>query len=101
MRTTRVRVLHVSPAFFPATYWGGPIFSLAFLCRALADAGADVHVLTTDSAGPRLADRVAVKAHPLPLGPGVTITYATRVAGVSVSPGLLARLISAVRGADV
>lgn len=96
-----LKVLHVSPAFFPATRWGGPIFSLAFLCRALAAAGAEVRVLTTDSAGPRISDRVQLGANRAPLGEGVSITYARRVAGVSISPGLLARIVAGVRWADV
>jgi glycosyltransferase involved in cell wall biosynthesis len=91
----------VSPAFFPATRWGGPIFSLAFLCRALADAGAEVQVLTTDSAGPRISDRVDVHADRAPLDARISITYTRRLAGVSISPGLLARLAPAVKWADV
>lgn len=91
----------MSPAFFPATRWGGPIFSLAFLCRALADAGAEVHVLTTDSAGPRISDRVDVHADRAPLDARISITYTRRLAGVSISPGLLARLAPAVKWADV
>lgn len=29
-----MRVLHVAPAFCPATYWGGPIYSVYGLCNA-------------------------------------------------------------------
>jgi glycosyltransferase involved in cell wall biosynthesis len=69
-----VKVLHVAPAFFPATYWGGPIYSMASLCKALAQRGVTVEVLTTDSAGPRLRDRVVVNRGES-LERGVTVLY--------------------------
>src|SRR5688572_20133782 len=31
-----LHVLHVTPAFHPATYWGGPIHSVYGLCNAIA-----------------------------------------------------------------
>jgi len=96
-----VKILHVSPAFFPATYWGGPIFSLASLCRALASEGVELRVLTTDSAGPHLSDRVDVIGNPAPLGANVAICYCRRLAGVSISLALMARMLSSVRWADV
>src|SRR5262245_50607101 len=96
-----MRVLHVAPAFFPATYWGGPIYSTASLCKRLAERGVDVEVLTTDSAGPRLQDRLILDAAALPIHPGVRVTYCARVAGVSVAPSLLMRLHGSVKSADV
>jgi glycosyltransferase involved in cell wall biosynthesis len=97
-----LKILHVSPAFFPATYWGGPIFSVASLCRALASNGTELRVLTTDSAGPSASDRIDPAAQrSYPLGHGVAISYCRRLAGVSVSPGLLARLLPLVTWADL
>jgi glycosyltransferase involved in cell wall biosynthesis len=96
-----VKILHVSPAFFPATYWGGPIFSVASLCRALASNGTELRVLTTDSAGPSVSDRIDPAKNRHPLGSGIAIAYCRRVAGVSVSPGLLARLLPLARWADL
>ncbi len=31
-----MKILHVTPAYYPATYWGGPIFSVYALNNALA-----------------------------------------------------------------
>jgi glycosyltransferase involved in cell wall biosynthesis len=47
-----VKVLHVSPSFYPTMAYGGTIRSGYGLCRGLADLGCSVRVLTTDSDGP-------------------------------------------------
>lgn len=58
-----MRVLHVVPTYLPATRYGGPIYSVHHLCRALVRQGCTVDVATTsvdgagDSAVP-LAQRV-------------------------------------------
>lgn len=46
-----MRVLHVVPTYLPATRYGGPIFSVHGLCKALAAKGHDVHVFTTNVDG--------------------------------------------------
>ena len=40
-----LRVLHVVPTYLPATRYGGPIYSVHGLARALSDLGHDVHVV--------------------------------------------------------
>ncbi|MFN7132900.1 MAG: glycosyltransferase, partial [Myxococcales bacterium] len=50
------RVLHVVPSFYPATRYGGPIFTVLRLCQALGRAGVEVDVLTTDADGPEALD---------------------------------------------
>src|SRR5262249_55916333 len=60
-----MRILHVIPSYFPAVRYGGPIFAVHGLCRALAARGHPVGVFTTnvdganDSAVP-IGDPVAV-----------------------------------------
>ena len=49
--STRLRVLMVSPYYPPATEWGGPIFSIPMLARAVRDSGAEVEVFTTNGRG--------------------------------------------------
>jgi glycosyltransferase involved in cell wall biosynthesis len=49
-------ILHVVPTYFPAVRYGGPIYSVHALCRALAAAGHQVHVFTTSVDGPRDSD---------------------------------------------
>ena len=47
-----MRILHVVPAYLPAVRYGGPIFSVHGLCRALAARGHHVEVFTTNIDGP-------------------------------------------------
>jgi glycosyltransferase involved in cell wall biosynthesis len=51
-----VRLLHVVPTYLPATRYGGPIFAVHGLCRALARRGHEVHVFTTNVDGPGVSD---------------------------------------------
>src|SRR5260370_167350 len=44
----RMRILHVVPTYLPATRYGGPIYAVHGLCRALAARGHDVTVFTTN-----------------------------------------------------
>ena len=61
-----MKILHVIPTFYPATYWGGPIYSVYGLCNSLARMpGVRLRVLTTDAAGPSLSDSVDVSDYPV------------------------------------
>lgn len=42
-----MRILHVVPTYLPATRYGGPIYAVHGLCRALAASGHEVSVATT------------------------------------------------------
>ncbi|WP_322893917.1 MULTISPECIES: glycosyltransferase [unclassified Yoonia] len=91
-----MKILHVSPSFYPATFWGGPIWSTKAICDGIADdPGFTLRVLTSDAAGPAVGDRL--RRVPLPY----RVTYARRIAGHSVAPGLLAHLPAAVGWADL
>lgn len=91
-----MKILHVVPTFYPATFWGGPIWSTKAICDGIATRpGMDVRVLTTDAASPRRGHRVA----PVPLG--YPVHYARRIAGNSIAPGLFARLPAMLHWADV
>jgi len=48
-----MRILHVVPTYLPATRYGGPIYAVHGLCRALAARGHEVCVFTTNVDGPR------------------------------------------------
>jgi glycosyltransferase involved in cell wall biosynthesis len=98
----RLRVLHVAPSFYPATQYGGPIWSTYALCNALA--GRDdisLRVLTTDTAAPGSSDRLPVVSFPEIYPPGYEVYFTRRLIGRDVSPGLLARLGNMVAWADV
>jgi len=97
-----LKVLHVVPSFYPATYWGGPIYSLYGLCNALAGAGGlKLRVLTTDTGGPSLGERVTMEENPANYAPGYQVYFARRIAGSSISPELILRLWAMLRWADL
>lgn len=95
-----MRILHITPSYYPATHWGGPIFSLRTLVQGLARTpDAQVRVITTDTSGP-------APRHPLPRGhmvfpPGYDVHFSRRMAGVSIAPGLLWQLGRGLAWADV
>ena len=98
-----MNVLHVSPAFYPALVYGGPMRALYDLCRALADAGESVRVLTTDANG---AERVAAPAGqevdlPTRGGASLRVLYARRRWRHTVSPELIRGLVARMRWAEV
>jgi len=51
-----VRLLHVVPTYLPATRYGGPIYAVHGLCRALVRRGHEVDVFTTNVDGDRDSD---------------------------------------------
>ena len=97
-----MKVLHVTPAFYPARNWGGFGHSVPGLCDALArNPEIELRVLTTDSDGPKTRQRIPVKAFPEKFPAGYEVYYCRRLFAQSVSPGLLKRLWPMVRWADV
>lgn len=97
-----MKVLQVTPTFFPATYWGGATASAHGLCNALAEGGGvDLRVLTSDSAGPKLAERVPVAGFPERFPASYDVFYCRRLVLATVAPGLWARLPSMIRWADL
>jgi glycosyltransferase involved in cell wall biosynthesis len=91
-----MKILHVVPTFYPATYWGGPIWSTKAICDGIAALNdTELRVLTSDAAGPNVSDRVVPAALPYP------VHYARRMAGHCIAPGLLARLPRAIQWADI
>jgi glycosyltransferase involved in cell wall biosynthesis len=72
-----MRILHVVPSYYPAVRYGGPIFAVHGLCRALAARGHELHVFTTNIDGPGITatpvatpvdlDGVQVRYFPCPL----------------------------------
>src|ERR1035437_5763746 len=52
----KMRILHVAPTYLPAVRYGGPIFAIHGLCRALASRGHDIEVFTTNIDGSEKSD---------------------------------------------
>ncbi len=97
-----MNILQVIPSFYPASVWGGPIQSTYFLCNALAQRnGVKLRVLTTDTAGPRLKDRLQITSTPTDFPEGYQVYYCRRDLGLSFSGSMLSRLLPMIRWADV
>jgi len=96
-----VRILHITPTYYPATYWGGPIFSVYALNNALAVLPSiELKVLTTDAAGPQVSNRLNSQELDN-LYSDYEVIFSHRIAGASVSVKLLIRLVPLIRWADV
>lgn len=96
-----MKILHITPTYYPATYWGGPIFSVYALNNALAHLpDVCLKVLTTDAAGPQLKDSLDT-ANLAGLYPNQEVIMTRRVAGADVSFELLKKLPTLIRWADV
>jgi glycosyltransferase involved in cell wall biosynthesis len=73
-----MRILHVVPTYLPAVRYGGPIFTVHGLCRALAARGHELQVFTTNIDGPGITptpvgtpvdlDGIQVRYFPCPVG---------------------------------
>ena len=94
-----MKVLHVSPSFYPTKAYGGTIRSGYGLCRGLAELGCSVRVLTADTDGPghtlevRNDEDVQVDA--------LRVHYCHKQFRHSISFGLLRVLPEYVEWADV
>ena len=72
-----MRILHVVPSYLPAVRYGGPIFTVHGLCRALAAKGHELQVFTTNIDGPGITatpiatpvdlDGIQIRYFPCPL----------------------------------
>ncbi len=95
-----MKVLFVSPSFFPATYYGGPIFINRSFCQALAmNDEVELEVLTTDADGPR--KRIDFADNRSETSGRYRITYCRRVFLPDIAPGLLLRLPAMIYRADI
>lgn len=99
---SRISLLHVIPNFFPATRWGGPIFSTKAICDGVAAVpGVTLRVITTDAAGPARNDTLPLMKRKMTMDAGYEVTYYHRNLRYSISPGLLLAMVGAIRAADV
>jgi glycosyltransferase involved in cell wall biosynthesis len=97
-----MKVVHVVPTFYPATYWGGPIYSVYGLCNALVKIpGVSLKVLTTDAASHSRSDSVHVSGFPMHYPEGYEVYFCHRLWGASFSPSMLLKLWPMIRWADV
>ena len=98
-----MKILQITPTYYPATYWGGPIFSVLGLNNALADLpNVELQVLTTDSAGPLLSQRLDFETLDMKeLYPNQVVHFAHRLFRNSTSLEMLIKIFVLVNWADV
>jgi glycosyltransferase involved in cell wall biosynthesis len=95
-----MKVLFVSPSFYPATYYGGPIFLNQAMCESLSRKDdIQLQVLTTDADGP--LRRIDLSSIEPDKNRDFAIQYCRRTIHPDISLKLLARLPGMIRGADV
>jgi len=97
-----MNILHVVPSFYPATSFGGPIWSTYGLCNALARQN-DIllKVLTSDTAGNARHERLDLSTIRPELFSGYTVDFEHKWAMTSVAPGIIGQLPSLISWADV
>lgn len=95
-----IKVLHVTPSFYPAHVYGGPIDATYQLCRHLAKQGCETRVLTTNANGRNEALQVPTDKEVL-FAEGFTVRYCARRWRQSVSPMLMRLLWPYMSWADV
>lgn len=95
-----MRILHVVPSYIPAYRYGGPIVSVHALCKALAAAGHEISVFTTNVDGPGVS--VVPTDTPVDLD-GVRIRYfpATTPRRLYYSPKMADALREVGSNADI
>ncbi len=96
-----VKVVHITPSYYPAFAYGGPTRSTYELTRHLAARDdCSVRVLTTNANGREKLDDVSCET-PIRLAERLEVFYCNRVGGESVSFELLKQMRSFVADADI
>jgi glycosyltransferase involved in cell wall biosynthesis len=94
-----MKILHVSPSFYPTRAYGGTIRSSYGLCRGLAELGCDVRVLTTDTDG--IGRNLDVPNDRDVVVDGLQVRYCHKLLRNSVSLDLLRVIREYIQWADV
>jgi glycosyltransferase involved in cell wall biosynthesis len=97
-----LKVLHVTPSYYPATYWGGPIYSTLGLCDALSkEKSFELRVIATDTSGPKSKDRLINIVTPTKFPAGYEVFYCRKSFGKEFSFEFFRRLPSMIKWSDV
>jgi glycosyltransferase involved in cell wall biosynthesis len=95
-----MKILQITPAFYPAHVYGGPIQSIYHLCCHLARSGCEVRVLTTNANGMDKELDIE-KRQEIEIEENLRVRYCKRILRHSVSPLLVGHLPRYVGWADV
>jgi glycosyltransferase involved in cell wall biosynthesis len=91
-----MKVLFVTPSFYPATHYGGPTVVSRALCESMAEQQVEIQVLTTDANGPERIAAGAAKS-----GRKYSVVYCRRRFKPDIAPSLLWRLGAMIRRSDI
>ena len=83
-----LKILHVIPVFEPAFLYGGPVSSVAALCRDMVSEGQDVTVFTTNANGKEVLDVPTDRFCDVS---GVRVRYFPRNRGIGIASRALVR----------
>lgn len=93
-----VKVCLISPTFYPATFYGGPIYSSYFLAREIAGKGTHIEVLTTNANGKVNLDSTSVAQEILP---NLFVNYYQETRKDKLSLQLLKSLPAKIKSCDL
>jgi len=96
----RMRVVQMTPSFYPAHAYGGPIEWVYWLSRSLVGLGCELRVLTTDANGVNKVLDIE-KGREVEIRKGLRVRYCKRIMRHSVSTVFLRLLPAYIRWADV
>ncbi|MGH8013490.1 MAG: glycosyltransferase [Candidatus Binataceae bacterium] len=95
-----MRILHVTPYFAPAHRHGELGEAVYRQCIAVARAGCDVKVLTTNADGPRAKLEISTRREYV-IAAGLAARYCQRRMGLSLSSQMMRLLLARTRSADI
>lgn len=95
-----MRILHVSPSWYPASVYGGPIESGRALCCALVERSIQVKVLTTDANGDERLRNVRHNVW-IKQSDRTEVKYCRRLMKETVAPMMVFHFSDAARWSDV
>jgi len=95
-----MRILQITPSFYPAFTYGGPTILSYELCRKLPTLGCEVRVLTTDANGLGRTLQVDT-AKDVQFDAGFSVRYCHRMLRHAVAPALIQLLPGYIDWADV
>jgi glycosyltransferase involved in cell wall biosynthesis len=89
----------ITPSFYPATYYGGPIYSLYHLAKVLAKRGIKVYAVTTNANGDKRLNVITNKF--TAIAENLFVKYYAFSTGSGFSPFMFLFLWNDIRKADI
>jgi len=94
-----MKLLFISPSFFPSTYYGGPIYSTFELTKTLKKIGVDINIITTNANGKNNLDIKTGVTHKLENDLPVKYYGSLDARGTSLS--MLFNLWNEIKNSDI